>query len=130
VATWGFFLTQTFSISVRLDFLRHQGYRPISKMRERHRGAPDDRLDEPTGLFLSAVASPQSRLPLHPVASPYKVSNPTQVFCSIRHKICFTPTEAGREAGSIAEQRSADGIVDPPSARLVRHSKPKEGANR
>ena len=63
---------------------------------------PDDRLDEPTGLFLSAVASPQSRLPLHPVASPYKGSNPAQVFCWIGHKISFTPPRTG--------DRDSDGI--------------------
>src|SRR5262249_16029926 len=36
--------------------------------------------DEPTGLFLGAVASPQSRPPLHPVRSNYKSPNPAQVF--------------------------------------------------
>src|SRR5215831_12606848 len=42
--------------------------------------APFSSCDELTRLFLSAVASPQSRPPLHPVRSPYKPPDPAQVF--------------------------------------------------
>src|SRR5262245_5070026 len=52
-----------------------------------HSNAPRDRLDEPAGLFLGAVASPQSRPPLHPAQSTYKCPNPAEV--SLRSDTTF-----------------------------------------
>jgi hypothetical protein len=49
------------------------------------------RVDELTALFLSAVASPQSRPPLHPVRSTYEEPDPAQVSFRIRHNFSFTP---------------------------------------
>src|SRR5215813_1612437 len=57
-------------------------YRPmrVKAGREAQLHAPFSSFDELTGLFLSAVASPQSRPPLHPLRSPYKPHDPAQVF--------------------------------------------------
>src|SRR5262249_10994813 len=57
-------------------------YRPmrVKAGREAQLPAPFSSFDELTGLFLSAVASPQSRPPLHPLRSPYKPHDPAQVF--------------------------------------------------
>src|SRR5262245_20727461 len=57
-------------------------YRPmrVKAGREAQLHASISSFDELTGLFLSAVASPQSRPPLHPVRSPYKPHDPAQVF--------------------------------------------------
>ena len=75
------------------DFLRH----PSLSSDESEGGSmtpscmPLSSSDELTELFLSAVASPQSRPPLHPMPSPYKRPHPTQVLFRIRHNISFTP---------------------------------------
>src|SRR5450759_5199736 len=43
---------------------------------ERCSHAPDFIVDEPTELSLGTVASPQSRLPFHPVGSVYRCARP------------------------------------------------------
>ena len=84
--------------------------------------------DELTGLFLSAIASPQSRPPLHPMRSPYKRPDPAQVFLRIRHNISFTPKGAERRSGDCAWQAAeltSGGLQEAEVSRG--HSRPDVG---
>src|SRR5262249_27887247 len=60
--------------------------------------APFSSFDELTGLFLSAVASPQSRPPLHPLRSPYKPHDPAQVFFESDTTFLLLPSDVLRAA--------------------------------
>src|SRR5262245_6397543 len=88
--------------------------------------------DEPTGLFLSSVASPQSRPPLHPMHSTYKPPHPTQVcfpdetqdfFYSLnksgvrRNSSSVCASTGNSAAGQRRPTRTERGSNDPTSAR-------------
>jgi hypothetical protein len=77
------------------------------------------RVDEPTGLFLGAVASPQSRPLLHPVCSPYKRPRPTAVFLHDQTQLFFySPDIAAAFRVSTAErQGTAVELIVPYSTR-------------
>jgi hypothetical protein len=80
------------------DFERHESLSSdeTAKAGARSRAPrPFSSSDELTGLFLSTVASPQSRPPLHPMRSPYKRPLPTQVLFRIKHNFSFTPSMYG-----------------------------------
>ena len=72
-------------------------YRPmrVKAGREAQLHAPFSSFDELTGLFLSAVASPQSRPPLHPLRSPYKPHDPAQVFFESDTTFLLLPSHSG-----------------------------------
>src|SRR5215813_11552693 len=74
-------------------------YRPmrVKAGREAQLHAPFSSFDELTGLFLSAVASPQSRPPLHPLRSPYKPHDPAQVFFESDTTFLLLPVYHGHE---------------------------------
>lgn len=75
-------------------FKRHESLSSDEVERRGREGCsapPFSSSDELTELFLSAVASPQSRPPLHPVRSPYKRPDPAQVSFQTKHNISFTP---------------------------------------
>ena len=74
-------------------------YRPmrVKAGREAQLHAPFSSFDELTGLFLSAVASPQSRPPLHPLRSPYKPHDPAQVFFESDTTFLLLPLISKRE---------------------------------
>src|SRR5262249_46138519 len=86
-------------------------YRPMRR-KAGHKAEPHAPLsssDELTGLFLSAVASPQSRPPLHPIHPPYKRPDPAQVYFGSDTTFLLLPVRAGfafRRVAKDARQQS------------------------
>src|SRR5262249_30785958 len=79
--------------------------------------------DELTGLFLGAVASPQSRPPLHPVRSTYKLPDPAQVFLprdQTQH--FFYSLKGGTEPRGCATEPNS--TVNPKGKEPMKEAKP------
>ena len=93
-------------------------YRPmrVKAGREAQLHAPFSSFDELTGLFLSAVASPQSRPPLHPLRSPYKPHDPAQVFFESDTTFLLLPPFTPRSVWSTGNRRNCSVVAERASA--------------
>src|SRR5215813_3706189 len=108
----GLFSASTFVDFRQVGFSKALGLSSDAfQTRSVHSNAPRDRLDEPAGLFLGAVASPQSRPPLHPAQSTYKCPNPAEV--SLRSDTTFLLLPVNVPPLKVAEARGkADGGIE------------------
>src|SRR5262249_45960269 len=111
-------------------------YRPmrVKAGREAQLHAPFSSFDELTGLFLSAVASPQRRPPLHPLPSPYKPHDPAQVFFESDTTFLLLPRQSIEEFEKDLKNnlyriwnRMSSGSYFPPAVLTVKIPKAKGG---